>query len=269
MFTWVTTEVWRRMLRQAFEPLLGLDGVHDAIAFWHANYDDLTDVHKSIRPFVQHFSSYIEQPELKARLTLQLIAALHSPLNALPADPSNLEVAHFSITPDPQPTLFASPPQGHTTHQPHPVQDRFAAPIRSAYSAPAEPSTLLGAGLLNDNDATLKALMRGLLTAIQGFSNGALASKQFLESMTLPSNLKEMGLQGEQSSTWVLMARSGFLPDINLNVSNKQCTAIISTAYIFLTELMGPVDADRLLSDAVNQVERMPEGKARSPRLFL
>lgn len=341
MFAWVTPDVWRRMIRQAFEPLLGIDGVHDGIAFWNANFENLTDVHKSIRPFVGEFCAYIEQPELKARLTLQLIAALHTPSATLPIDPfakpsalptpaatyapappaydeaAELNIGflasdidrhfgdttpHFEPQSRPQigstfpsnpprtapqaptqetppafsPAYWDSPITGPAFASSRPVADASPRPTPTMMTQSggftdglSEPSTLLGAGLLNDNDSTVIAVLRTLHGLLQAYDSTMVEAGRFVLNLGSANSIKAMGLKGEQLNTWAYLVKHEFASMINLNASNRQCTAIINTAYIHLTQAMGPVYADQLLSDAITQVERMPVGRARSPRLFL
>jgi hypothetical protein len=62
---------------------------------------------------------------------------------------------------------------------------------------------------------------------------------------------------------------SSNLPRTRAGVKSAEATQIINVIYISLAEKIGPVGADRLLSQAIKDVEATATWRAYSPRLFL
>ena len=228
----ITPEIWRRMIRAAFEKKLGLEGVHQAIAFWNLHFAQETDIQKHIRPFAQAYAEFMGQSSSKSELALLLISSLHTRLEMLP--------------PDPQPQQ-----------------------LNMSQVATSPASSLTNTKTSTSIDATLGALILALHEALQLDSQGSVWATQFWETLQAPSTVQNLKLDDAQQNAWGVWLRQPENLNLHANLSVKQATKLVNLLYVSLTEAMGPVEADRLLSRSVQQVEATPTGRSLSPRSFL
>jgi|GEM_PF-5542893 len=220
------------MIRAAFEKKLGLEGVQQAIGLWKQHFAEETDVQKNIRPFAQAYSEFIGQPSSKSELALLLISSLHTKLEMLPPDPQ------------PQPRNMSQ------------IATSPASPIASTQTSTAI-------------DATLAALILELHEALTLDSQGSAWTAQFLQTLQASSTVQTLKLDDTQKDAWEAWLRLSQPLNLQAHLSVQQATKLVNLLYVFLTEAIGPVEADRLLSRSVQQVEATPTGRSLSPRTFL
>ena len=228
----ITPEIWRRMIRAAFEKKLGLEGVQQAIGLWKQHFAEETDVQKNIRPFAQAYAEFIGQPSYKSEFALLLISSLHTKLEMLP--------------PDPQP-------------QQRNMSQIAASPASSMATAPTSTSI----------DATLAALILALHEELTLDSQGNVWTAQFLQTLQASFTVQNLKLDEGQKTAWEAWLRLPQTLNLQANLSVQQATKLVNLLYVFLTEAIGPVETDRLLSRSVQQVEATPTGRSLSPRTFL
>lgn len=250
MFEWVTPEIWRRMVRAALEKPLGMAGVLEAIAFWNANFLHATDLQKHMRPFAQAFSEFVGRPEAKTEYALLLIAALHTQVGLLPDDPLADQSAAPAV---PRASMPSAPAQA--------IAEVQAAPP-AAVAAPA-----LRAG--NPTDTSLNALIAALRAEMRLSTQASQYLELFAQRIQAKPTLRVIGLQSAQLPAWVNWLRRPEDTPLAAQLSQDQASKLVGLIYVFLAEALGPVDADRMLSNAVQTVEATPEGRAQSPRAFL
>ena len=261
MFEWVTPEIWRKMVRAALEKPLGLAGVLEAIAFWNANFSHVSDLQKHMRPFAQAFSEFVGRPEAKTEYALLLISALHTHVALLPEDP-----APDAATPVRQPVRQpASVPAQFVTDdatQAAPNSPNLTSTVpKSQPTAPSAPP--------NAVDASLDALITALRSEMALDSQARGYAQLFSQRIQAKPTLRVMGLQSAQLPAWVDWLRKPEQTPLAAQLSVAQANQLVGLIYVFLAEALGPVDADRMLSSAVQVVEATPAGRVQSPRAFL
>jgi hypothetical protein len=239
MFEWITPEVWRRMIRAAFEPSVGLDGTQHAIRLWDDNFAEFEDIQAQIRPFVYAYTQSTGRPDLRVKITLQLITMLRTPLETLPSDPNSLGDA-------PPDQLYAVKA----------VQAESFSPV---VRASLEPS----------NDATLATLVLKLREILSFQPNSAELLTHYDRLIFDFISSKKLKLMPEQITHWIAWAQAPYKRELASLLNPVQCTQIISYVYVFMSEWVGPVVADEWLNRAIHLVELTPTGKAISPRIFL
>jgi hypothetical protein len=239
MFDWITPEIWRRMIRAAFEPNVGLDGSQHAIRLWNDNFAEFEDIQAQIRPFVYAYTQSTGRPDLRVGLTLQLITLLRSSVDDLPEDPNSLNQSAAAIVPA---ALLAE-------------KEAIDPVIRASF----EPS----------NDGTLATLVLKLreILSFQPQSSELLSHYDRLIFDFVSS--KKLKLLPAQITHWITWAQAPYKRELASMLSSAQCTQIISYIYVFMSEWAGPVLADEWLNRAISMVEQTPTGKAISPRQFL
>ncbi len=239
MFEWITPEVWRRMIRAAFEPSVGLDGTQHAIRLWNDNFSEFEDIQAQIRPFVYAFTQSTGRPDLRVKITLQLITMLRTPIESLPTDPNSLG-------------------------------DGPTEPLYGTKTAQLESATpLIRASLEPSNDATLATLVLKLREILSFQPNSAELLKHYDRLIFDFISSKKLKLMPEQITHWIAWAQAPYKRELASLLNPMQCTQIISNVYVFMSEWVGPVVADEWLLRAIDLVELTPTGKVISPRLFL
>jgi hypothetical protein len=243
MFEWLTQSLWRRILRQAIEPSLGLDAVMSALAMWEALFEDLTDLHKKVRQFCGEFATAQGIPSIRQDLAIKLIALLHQrSLNSalsLPSDPLGEE------------------------------QNESYAPIpASAIKTTRTFSMEAAAAPVNKIDATLSVVIKHLCDAFES-GGGAMRLKKLSATFMEEELLFALRLSSSQQNQWVVWTQSHGRGVMSLNFSEDQARTLVNWLYVFLTQAVGPVDADLMLGNAIHAAEKTEQGKRFSPRTLL
>jgi hypothetical protein len=241
MISDITPDIWRRIVRAAFEPRLGLDGVRHALRLWDDNFAATGDISTSIRPFVYAFTQSTGRSELRTDITLQLITLLHSDVSQLPSDPNALGMLPTDLTIEPQASTSNAAPDS-------------MFPVASL--------TVSNGGTL----ATFILKLRELLTLEK---NSQLAVPHYDRLIFDFVASRALKLNAEQSQQWVAWSQAPYKQPFHCLLTTPQCTQIINDIYVYLSEWVGPVVADDLLDKTIRLVEATPTGKIISPRLFL
>ncbi len=238
----ITPDIWRRIIRAALEPKLGLSGVRNAIRLWEDNFAKHNDVRAQIRPFVYAFTQSTGRPELRIDLTLHLITLLHSEASTLPSDPNALGMMPNDLT---------------------------IEPIRPSTNSSAMDSSFPVASLTASNGGTMATFILKLRELLAYQSNSSQSLPHYDRLVFDFVSSPKLKFSPQQSQHWSIWAQAPYKTTLDTQLTTKQCMQIVNDIYVYLSEWVGPVVADDLLDKSVSLVELTPTGKIISPRLFL
>jgi hypothetical protein len=229
----MTTSTWRRIVRASIEPHMGLDGVRHALDLWAYNFSNHTDFQAQIRPFVYSFCKSTGRHELRIDITHELIRLSKSDISKLPNDPD-------------------------TTGGNNAASDNGS-----------DDKSLPAASLKVGNSGTIATFILKLRTQLVLQIIGSQCTPHYDRLVYDFISSKRLKLTPDQVEQWIAWSQSPYKQTLDCNLTSSQCTLIMSTLYVFLTEWFGPVLADDLLDKTIPIVELTPTGKAVSPKLFL
>ena len=255
----------RRAAYAVLSGVLDETALMDALTLLHTSLrsDNVTDVIRYIDTVARRHD--IDAASAK-RLYPAYFAALKRSDDELPLDPlplMGLTTARTAM-PAPPPPVVAAPvaPVATPVPIPVPVPVPVAAPVAPPEPAPepAPPEVPLAPEIL-----VHAALMKHLIDDLQHFHGDQLAPVRqdlliALDKTRLPASLKDqvrIAWTAPLTQSWRIEAMPGELAEL------------VHLLYIALCENLGPVDADRVITAAVQHADRLPEARRYSPRKFL
>jgi hypothetical protein len=316
----VSPQVWRSMLRAAFEPHVGIEGVQRAVSLWITQYSDKADMQAQVRPFVYTYSQMYGTFELRLNLTLQLLTMLRTPPSSLPEDPQYASFDAPMLNSDEDSPRFSAPSQSASPGYSSPGYSSSASTAAPAAAFAAAVDLISPLSSPSGDVATLhtpaSTSVRPLMMvgraqdsaedeALDAQDNGRVATSAIAASQIpsrentlvtlllklretlaqMPRNSAVVGgydrlmfafaesktvkLDAEQVSKWIAWVQAPYRRPMGAALKPKQCTQIINEVYVYLSEQLGPVQADEGLSRAIALCEDTPTGRLVSPRQFL
>jgi hypothetical protein len=252
----------RRAAYAVLSNVLNEAALMDALTLLHTSLrsDNVTDVIRYIDTVARRHD--IDAASAK-RLYPAYFAALKRSDDELPLDPlplMGLTTARTAMPAPPPPVVAAPVPAAVPVPVPVPVP--VAAPVAppAPIPEPAPPEVPLAPEIL-----VHAALMKHLIEDLQHFHGDQLDPVRqdllvALDKARLPASLKDQvrtAWTAPLTQAWRIEAMPGELAEL------------VHLLYIALCENLGPVDADRVLTAAVQQADRLPEARRYSPRKFL
>jgi hypothetical protein len=220
----------RRAFMHALVPLIGEEKSLETVALWEESLG-------SDQPLLRGIPAFVNLAVQELRISAQ-------PKDLSYALMQSLSMPESELPPDPKPILVNGVPKA----SPHAVQPgRRASEVVAAKSVEPLSATL---GML------LLALVDGVGRAdrsAQGY-----AVDQFTASLSDPAiaaDLKSL-LTGKSEQ-------------LQRRYDEKAASSLVNALYIQIANAAGPVSADRILTQAVTQVESSPAGFRFSPRSLL
>lgn len=205
-------------------------------------------------------------PWANRRVAATLPAARPAAAVNPPAPPAVPVTAPATVTAPVAPPAAAAPSASPAVPPPAPVTE---PPAAAAVTAPTAVSSLpppVPPPILTAEEAVFAALNRNIRSLMQQFHSGQLAE---LEE-ELPRQIKrerfDIRLGAAFLAAWHHHTQ---LAAWRLGSKTADRAMLVHLLYLALCEVLGPVDADALLAQAVQDTEHLPEARQHSPRLFL
>jgi hypothetical protein len=308
----VSPQVWRSMLRAAFEPHVGIEGVQRAVSLWITQYSDKADMQAQVRPFVYTYSQMYGTFELRLNLTLQLLTMLRTPPSFLPEDPQYASFDAPMLNSDEDSPRFSAPsqsaPPGYSSSAAPAAAFAAAGDLINPLSSPSSdvatlhtPATTsvrplmmvgraqdgaedealdaqdngrvatnaIAASQIPSRENTLVTLLLKLRETLAQMPRNSAVVGGYDRLMFAFAESKTVKLDAEQVSKWIAWVQAPYRRPMGAALKPKQCTQIINDVYVYLSEQLGPVQADEGLSRAIALCEDTPTGRLVSPRQFL
>ncbi|MFM2398246.1 MAG: hypothetical protein RL341_403 [Pseudomonadota bacterium] len=220
----------RRAFMHALVPLIGKEKSLQTVALWEETLGSDQPLLRGIPAFVNLAVGELEIAAQPKDLAYALMQSLGTADSELPPDPKSILASGAGAKP-------ASP----------------AAQSRRASDAAAGEQ-------VEPINATLGALLLALVDGVGRTDRSAqkYAVDQFIsaaDSAAIAADLKNL-LNGKSSN-------------LQGKYSEKQAASLVNTLYIQIANAAGPVSADRILTQAVTQVEASPAGFRFAPRALL
>jgi len=247
-----------------------LSGVLDETALM----DSLTLLHTSLRSdnvtdVIRYIDTVARRHDIDAASTKRLypayFAALRRSDDELPLDPLPLMgLAPRAAAPAPMPAAVTPVQAPAPVPAPGPVAVPVAVPVLTPPEPlpapepipeiPSAPEILVHA-----------ALMRHLFEDLAHFHGDQIDPVRqdvlkALDKARLPASLKD-----QVRSAWT----SPLTQPWRIEAMPGELAELVHLLYIALCENLGPVDADRVITGAVQHADRLPEARRYSPRKFL
>lgn len=256
----------RRAARAALVPVLGEAALPDVLALLTAQAGTQEDGIGAVIAFIDAVAArHLLDAGTRKRLYTAYHEALARPDAELPADPApetdlrrsawDAEAVRGMAPPMPAPPTAAAP----ATTPP------VASPSPAAPPAPEPPARSREEAAASEPPAETQvfaALMRAALQAAQQSHPAALEELRDSATAMLPRLRGGPRLREQLRSAWSQAGQADWL----ILGSAASLAEIVEQFYVALCETLGPVEADRLLTEAVREAGRVEAAKRFSPR---
>lgn len=231
----------RRAFYAAMEPLVGAESALEAINLWENTFGSEQPLLRGIAQFASLAVNELDWKISANDLAIRLLECLQRAEQTLPPDPIAL--------------LTGRTPSDESKHPAAQLAPKPAAAPAPRTSRPLPQSLALrrtlGVLLLRLCDQAGQADPRSQAALIRNFTRASEAE--------LPA-----GVAADVSN--LLNGRS---VELSLDYSRTLASRVINAFYIPLTELFGPVSADRIVTQAVHSAEGSAEARDFAPRDLL
>lgn len=269
----------RRAACAVLAPVLDEAAVLDALRLQHDTQrgDGVADVIAFIDAVA---TRHLLDQATRKRLYQSYFEALRRPEDQLPIDPwPNLaEVIQQTRAAPPRPPAvqaapaLQAPAQSLVSPAAAPLVHAVPSPLnanetQAANNGPARNAT---PGAAPDEAAephqqVFAALMQALTALLQQFHPGALQEIREHAQSLLPQLRVSASVRSQVESAW----RAGADATWRISASESSLADIVNQSYVALCESLGPVQADRVLTQSVRQAEHSAAARQFSPRRFI
>lgn len=240
----------RRAACAALAPVLGEAALPEALQLLPAGSRE--DGIASVIAFIDAVAArHLLDAPTRKRLYLAYHEALQRPESALPPAPEPATPAALPVlrAPTPPTAVAAAMPAAPLSLPP---------PVSPQPSRPPEPP----APDIPAEQQVFAALMRSALQALRQTRPGALDEVRESLTASLPRLRGSPRLREQLRSAWSQVE----LGDWRLDASAAHLAEAVDLFYIALCEALGPVEADRVLTEAVREADRIEAARRFSPR---
>lgn len=256
----------RRAMLLGLRSLFNTEQSLIALCIWERDFADTASAFIGVHTYAKNICSHFGRSDLRRELHAALLDALFQNDDKLPPDPTPAMrqiAANIFATLPTEATSAQAAIQSHTQMPVHERRAHVRSPAPTAAAPPAPPPQpkIVAPALNTTLCLLLKHLLAGLSEADPRAPHACVSA---LENLIHPIRLP--------SSTSIDLMSFMKHPDeqtILSQINVAQAAHVVHVLYVWMAEAVGPEMADKLLAQAIGQVEHEPQAKGFGVRQLL